>query len=156
MYVSVYVWVLAAQSCPTLCDPMECIPQVLLSIPFFRKEYWSGLPFPSPGDLPNPGIEPGLPVLQTDSLPSEPPGKAAAREGALPSLLRNCSKEVRMAAGVSMYVLLVKGEFMQSSRYFSRRFSASFVNLSASHEEQFITMKGFCAFLDMRSKNSAH
>ena len=42
---------------------------------FSRQEYWSGLPFPSPGDLPNPGIEPTSPVLQADSLPSEPPGK---------------------------------------------------------------------------------
>ena len=39
---------------------------------FFRQEYWSGLPFLSPGDLPNPGIETGSPALQTDSLPSEP------------------------------------------------------------------------------------
>ena len=42
---------------------------------FFREEYWSGLPFPSPGDLPNPGIEAGSPTLQADSLPSEPLGK---------------------------------------------------------------------------------
>ena len=42
---------------------------------FSRREYWSGLPFPSPGDLPNPGVEPGSPTLQADSLPSEPPGK---------------------------------------------------------------------------------
>ena len=42
---------------------------------FSRQEYWSGLPFPSPGDLPNPGIEPGSPVLQVDSLFSEPPEK---------------------------------------------------------------------------------
>ena len=40
-----------------------------------RQEYWSGLPFPSPGDLPNPGIEPGSPTLQADTLPSEPLGK---------------------------------------------------------------------------------
>ena len=40
-----------------------------------RQEYWSGLPFPSPGDLPNPGIETRSPALQADSLPSEPPGK---------------------------------------------------------------------------------
>ena len=40
---------------------------------FSRQEYWSGLPFPSPGDLPNPGIEPGSPALQADSLLSEPP-----------------------------------------------------------------------------------
>ena len=42
---------------------------------FSRQEYWSGLPFPSPGDLPNPGIEPGSPTLQADSLTSEPSGK---------------------------------------------------------------------------------
>ena len=42
---------------------------------FSRQEYWSGLPFPSPGDLPNPGIKPGSPALQTDALPSEPLGE---------------------------------------------------------------------------------
>ena len=42
---------------------------------FSRQEYWSGLPFPSPGDLPDPGIEPMSPALQADALPSEPPGK---------------------------------------------------------------------------------
>ena len=42
---------------------------------FSRQEYWNGLPFPSPGDLPDPGIEPGSSALQADSLPSEPPGK---------------------------------------------------------------------------------
>ena len=40
-----------------------------------RQEYWSGLPFPSPGNLPNPGIEPGSPALEADALTSEPPGK---------------------------------------------------------------------------------
>ena len=45
------------------------------SVGFSRQQYQSGLPFPSPGDLPNPGIEPGSPALQTDALPSEPPGK---------------------------------------------------------------------------------
>ena len=44
------------------------------SMEFSRQEYWSGLPFPSPGDLPNPGTEPGFPALQADALPSEPPG----------------------------------------------------------------------------------
>ena len=43
---------------------------------FSRQEYWSGLPFPFPGDLPDPGIEPWSPTLQADSSPSEPPGKA--------------------------------------------------------------------------------
>ena len=46
-----------------------------LSMGFFRQQYWSGLPFPSPGNLPDPGIKPGPPALQADSLPSEPPGK---------------------------------------------------------------------------------
>ena len=44
------------------------------SVGFSRQEYWSGLLFPSPGDLPNPGIEPESPTLQTSTLPSEPPG----------------------------------------------------------------------------------
>ena len=46
-----------------------------LSMGFSRQEYWSGLPFPSPGDLPHPGIEPRSPALQADTLTSEPPGK---------------------------------------------------------------------------------
>ena len=49
--------------------------QTSLSMGFSRQEYWSGLPFPSPGDLFNPGIKPGSLTLQEDSLPSEPPGK---------------------------------------------------------------------------------
>ena len=47
-----------------------------LSMGFSRQEYWSGLLFPSPGDLPDPGIEPGSPALQADSLPYELPGNA--------------------------------------------------------------------------------
>ena len=55
---------------------MDCIAlQAPLSMEFSRQEYLSGLPFPSPGDLPKPGIEPGSLELQADSLPSEPPGK---------------------------------------------------------------------------------
>ena len=50
------------------------------SMGFSRQEYWSGLPFPSPGDLPNPGIEPVSPALRTDTLPSEPPGKPKEEE----------------------------------------------------------------------------
>ena len=45
------------------------------SMEFSRQEYWSGLPFPFPGDLPDPGLEPGFPSLQADALPSELPGK---------------------------------------------------------------------------------
>ena len=49
--------------------------QAPLSMELSKQEHWSGLPFPSPGDLPDPGIEPGSPALQADSLPSESPGK---------------------------------------------------------------------------------
>ena len=49
--------------------------QAPLSVGFSKQEYWSGLPFPSPGDLPDPGIEPWSPALQAEALPSEPPGK---------------------------------------------------------------------------------
>jgi len=55
--------------------PWTVAYQAPQSVEFSRQEYWSGLPFPSPGDLPNPGIEPRSPALQADSLPSEPPGK---------------------------------------------------------------------------------
>ena len=66
--VNVLWWV--TQLCSTLCDPMD------YSLPgFSRQVYWRGLPCPSPGDLPNPGMEPRSSVLQADSLPSKPPGK---------------------------------------------------------------------------------
>ena len=64
-----------AQSCPTLCDPWTVAHQAPLSMGFSRQEYGSGLPFPSPGDLPDPGIEPRSPTLQADVLTSAPPGK---------------------------------------------------------------------------------
>ena len=47
---------------------------------FSRQEYWSGLRFPSPGDLPDPGIRPGSPTLRADALPSEPPGNPTEME----------------------------------------------------------------------------
>ena len=55
--------------------PWTVARQAPLSMEFSRKEYWSGLPFPSPEDLPNLGIEPQSPALQADALSSEPPGK---------------------------------------------------------------------------------
>ena len=57
------------------------------SLRFSRQEYWGGLPFPSPGDLPNPGIKPGSPALQADALPSEPPGKSCEGDGITRSVL---------------------------------------------------------------------
>ena len=71
-----------------MCLPLSCLVvsdslrphglvahQAPLSMGFSRKEHWSGLPFPSPGDLPNPGIESRSPALQADCSPAEPPGK---------------------------------------------------------------------------------
>ena len=63
-----------SQLCPTQI-PWAVTHQAPLSMGFSRKEYWSGLPFPSSGNLPDPGIQRGSPVLQADSLLSEPPGK---------------------------------------------------------------------------------
>ena len=60
-----------------LCDLMDYIAcQAPVSMEFSRQEYWNGLPLPSPGDLPDLGIEPWSPVLQANSLPSETPGKS--------------------------------------------------------------------------------
>ena len=74
------VKVLVAQSCLTLWALYNALDSVAhqtpLSMEFSRQEYWSGLPFSSPGDLPDPGIEYGSPALQVDSLPSEPPENA--------------------------------------------------------------------------------
>ena len=56
-------------------DPMDCTHQPPLSMEFSRSEYWNREPFPSPGDIPNPEIEPRSPALQVDSLPTELSGK---------------------------------------------------------------------------------
>ena len=61
MFDSATPWAVAYQAPPSMGFP--------------GQEYWSGQPFPSPGGLPGPGIEPGAPELQADALPSEPPGK---------------------------------------------------------------------------------
>ena len=55
--------------------PWTVAYQAPLSMGFSKQECWSGLPFPSPGDLPDPGIEPGSSALLADAFPSEPPGK---------------------------------------------------------------------------------
>ena len=65
----------SSQSCLTLCDPLTVAYQAPPSMEFSRQEYWSGLPFPSLGDIPDPGIKPMSPILQADALLSEPPGK---------------------------------------------------------------------------------
>ena len=62
---------LVIKSCLTLGTPWTVARQAPLSMRFSRQEYWSGVPFPSPGDLPNPGNEPRSPALQVDSFPTE-------------------------------------------------------------------------------------
>ena len=67
-----------AQSCPTLCDPMDCSPPGSSVTKFSRQEYWSGLPFPPSGDLPDPGTEPkslASPALAAGFFTTAPPGK---------------------------------------------------------------------------------
>ena len=66
---------LVIKSCLTLATPWTVARQTPLSMGLSRQEYWSGLLFPSPGDLPDPGIKPRSPALQVDSLATEPPGK---------------------------------------------------------------------------------
>ena len=70
-------------SVPLFATPWTVASQAPRCMEFTRQEYQSGLPFPSPGDLPNPGIEPRSPVPQADALPSEPPGKSMRRHSSL-------------------------------------------------------------------------
>ena len=69
--LDIYEFVCACgQSCPTLCNPMDCsLPASSIHGDFFKQEYWSGLPFPPPGDLPDPWSNLSLLLWQADSLP---------------------------------------------------------------------------------------
>ena len=100
-YSNLSKWSEVAQSCPTLCDLWTVAHQAPPSMGFSRQEYWSGLPFPSPGDLPNPGIELRSPILQADTLTSEPPGK------------QNLSKEDRIPQ--HSHTTFIKSLIYQSS-----------------------------------------
>ena len=82
-FYSIYIspcFCLVTKLCPTLWDPMD---QAALSLGFSRQEYWSGLPCPPPGDLPNPGIEPVFPALAGRFFTTETPGKPERALGAL-------------------------------------------------------------------------
>ena len=73
VHYSVIVAMVLSLSCVQLfVTPWTIIHKAPLSMGFPRQEYWSGLPFPPPGDLPDPGIKPGSPALQANSLPTEP------------------------------------------------------------------------------------
>ena len=91
-------YILCAQllkSCPTLCKPVDCIPPD--SMGFSKQEYWSGLPFPPPGDLSKPGIEPASPALAGGFFTTEPPGKLCGSDLALLGL-KNISRAMILAA----------------------------------------------------------
>ena len=66
---------MVTKSCPTLCNTIDYSPPGSSVLGFPRQEYYSGLPFPSPGDLPEPGIEPMFPALAGGFFTAEPPGK---------------------------------------------------------------------------------
>ena len=86
--------------------PWTVAYQALPSMGFSRQECWSGLPFPSPGDLPNPGIEPMSPALQADALPSEPPGKPLRRGGGGIPWLWICAVQICVIPGAIFMVLI--------------------------------------------------
>ena len=80
--IHLYFWRclrLVAKSCPTLWDSMDCTHKAPLSTGFPRQEYWNGLPFSSPGDLPKQGIKPGSHAWQANSFATEPPGKSTSK-----------------------------------------------------------------------------
>ena len=81
MHCEQYGGSLVAKSCPTLVTTWTVARQAPLPMGFSRQEYWSGLPFPSPGDLPDPEIKPRSPALQEDSLPTELRGKPFTQNG---------------------------------------------------------------------------
>ena len=96
MIVSSNEVVKVTQSCPTLATPWTVASKVPLFTGLSRQEYWSGLPFPSPGDLPDPRIEPMSPELQADSLPTELGGKPAACDICSP--IRNLTQAPTLGA----------------------------------------------------------
>ena len=69
------IYHIESESVSCSVTPRTVVLEALLCLEFYRQEHWNGMPFPSPGDLPDPGIELGSPALQADSLPSEPPEK---------------------------------------------------------------------------------
>ena len=85
-----------------------------LSVRFSRQGYWSGLPFPSPGDLPNPGTEPGSPALQADSLPFELQDMLEFREDNM--FVKNTHHSSGLSLGLSLIIRLRKGKYISYIR----------------------------------------
>jgi len=83
-----------------LVTPWTVAYQAPPSMRFSRQEYWSGLPFPSPGNLPDPGIEPGSPASEADTLTSEPPKVEVAESGRTLCNPMDCSPPVSSVHGI--------------------------------------------------------
>ena len=105
------------KSCPTLVTPWTVACQAPLSMAFSRQEYWSRLPFPSLGDLPNPGLEPRSPALQADSLPTELQGKPHPDQCSyqVSDPVRVCSVQERHMRRNQGQVWIVRGACISSS-----------------------------------------
>ena len=117
---------LIPKSCRTHFWPMDCVAyQASLSIEFPRQEYWRGLPFPSPGDLPNSGIKPRSPVLQADSLPTELQGKSSFRidwfdllavQGILKSLYQHHSSKASIFWSSAFFMVQLSHPYMTTGK----------------------------------------
>ena len=129
---------LVAQSCPTL-RPRGLQPARLLRPwGFSRQEYWSRLPCPPPGNLPNLGIEPRSPTLQADSLPSEPPGKPKNTGVGSLSLLQGIFLTQELNLGLLhcrwiLYQLSYQGSPLCSQQHYSQQLKHG-NNLSAHQQ----------------------
>ena len=117
------------------------------SMGFSRQGYCNRLPFPSPGDLPDPGIELGSPTLQADSLPSEPPGKPASQKPRLQHVLSEADiTRVRMTTGThfAKVMVVISGQcytFLKSQNLLI------FLKYFSNHT-YIIINTGFCLFAD--------
>ena len=100
-----------AQLCLTLCHPWTEAHKAPPSMGFSRQEYWSGLQFPSPGDLPTPGIKPRSPTLQADALTSAPPGKPLNKS----HYLEKCKYRFSMSSSKIYFDILLEIPNLETS-----------------------------------------
>ena len=120
-----------AQLCPTFCDAMDCIAyQASPFMEFSRQEYWSGLPFPSPGDLPDPAIEPVSPTLQADALLPEPPvGPKVRRKSEVSREKRGTSQRKQDSDSHYTTLFLCNSKCQKAVLYISVSFAVSYTGL---------------------------
>ena len=113
------------QSCPALCDPLDCSLLGSSVHGIARQEYWSGWPFPPPGDLPDPGIEPGSLVslaLAGGFFTTAPPGKPSPIKGVMVNILNFvarlcCCRGTKATTGNNTCMCYVTAVFQQSFVY---------------------------------------